>query len=183
MMKNVLIIGALFIFTGLIAQDAPKSVDKIMKEAYQQASDEDKNIFVMYTASWCGWCHRMDSLMTMGNTKDMFSDNYVIKHIVVTESKDNKHLENPGGEEMQKKYHAYKKGIPFWLVFDKKGKLLADSNMKKDGSINPDGTGTNTGSPATKDEVVHFIKVLKNTSSLNNDDLNLIKEVFTQKGR
>jgi len=175
----VMILVVLFAFGGLIAQDKPESVDKIMKEAYKKAAKEDKNVFVMFTASWCGWCHRMDSLMSMNSTKKMFDDNYVIEHIVVSEYGDNKILENPGGEEFRKKYKGDKLGIPYWLVFDNKGKVLADARMKEDGSIAYSGEGTNSGSPATKEEVEYFIKVLKETSSLNAKELDLVTKVFT----
>ena len=172
-------IAFVFIFGGVIAQDKPESVDDIMRKAYYQAGNEDKNVFVMFTASWCGWCHRMDSLMSMNNTKQLFDDNYVIKHIVVSEFGENKVLENPGGEDMRIKYKANKLGIPYWLIFDEKGKVLADARMKPDGSIAYNGEGTNSGSPATKEEVDYFIKVLKKTSSLKGNDIELITKVFT----
>ena len=62
------------------------------------------------------------------------------------------------------------------MIFDNNGKLLADSKLRPDGGGLE--TGDNTGCPASEKEVAHFIKVLKQTSSLNDTDLSVIKERF-----
>src|SRR5690606_25443283 len=90
--------------------------------------------FLMFHASWCGWCHRMDDAMNDSTCKNFFTDNYVICHLVVKEMGDKKKLENPGAEELLAKYHGDKAGIPFWLIFDKNGNLLADSQERPEGA-------------------------------------------------
>lgn len=148
----------------------------LLKTAYQQAAKENKKVFVMFHASWCGWCHKMDSSMNDASCKKFFTDNFVIVHLVVDESKNKKHLENPGADEMKIKHHGEGQGIPFWLVFDKDGKLLADSKMRKEG----DGAaeGDNTGCPANEKEVDYFISVLKKTSTLSKDQEEKIRKRF-----
>jgi thioredoxin-related protein len=93
-------------FLDVYAQSPPPA-DKVLKEAMQRAGREHKNVFIIFHASWCGWCHRMDSIMNSAACKKLFNDNYVIEHITVMESKDKKSLENVGGEEVMKKYNGY----------------------------------------------------------------------------
>ena len=75
---------------------SPASATDVLKEAYQQAAKENKNVFVIFHASWCGWCHKMDKSMNDPICKKFFDDNYIIRHLVVDEAKDKKNLENPG---------------------------------------------------------------------------------------
>ncbi|HYE55563.1 MAG TPA: thioredoxin family protein [Chitinophagaceae bacterium] len=161
----------------LQAQETPKHTNDILKEAYQQAAKEKKNVFVIFHASWCGWCHKMDTAMNDKLVKKFFDDNYVIRHLVVHEAKDKKHLENPGAMDLLAKYKGQDQGIPFWLIFDKNGRLLADSQMRPAGA-GPSEPGKNTGCPASEEEVAHFIRVLETTSPLNAEQLAIVKARF-----
>jgi thioredoxin-related protein len=158
----------LLVFVAASAQK-PLSADDILKEASQVAAKQNKNVFIIFHASWCGWCHRMDSLMTNQYCKKFFDDHYVVRHLVVLESDGKKALENPGAVELLQKYKAEKQGIPFWLIYDPKGNLLADSQSSP---------GVNTGCPATREEVDHFLKVLQKTSPLTKDQLAVIEKNF-----
>src|SRR5438045_9771584 len=127
MKRYLLLVIVAFSFLGSHAQRGPLSADEIMQEAVQQATKENKNIFVIFHASWCGWCHKMDSSMNDVSCKKMFESNYVTCHLTVDESADKKNLETPGADAYRKIYHGEKEGLPFWLILDKNGKLLADS--------------------------------------------------------
>lgn len=166
----------LMVCTFYSANSQVPSADAIMKDAYKIAATEKKNVFVMFHASWCGWCHKMDTSMNDPSCKKFFDDNYVIRHLVVDELKTKKDLENPGADEFRKRYFGDDQGIPYWLVFDKEGKLLADSKMRAEGD-GPE-KGQNTGCPATEEEVAYFIGVLKKTSRLNEDELAIIQKRF-----
>jgi len=159
------------------AQDKPATADNIMKEALQRASKENKNVFLMFHASWCGWCKKMDAALMDEVCKDSFDKNYVIIHMVVKESQNKKHLENPGAAEFLAKYNGDKSGIPFWLIFDKKGKLLADSFMRPEG-VGLDQPGSNIGCPGLDNEVAAFIDILKASSSMTEKELAIISERF-----
>ena len=152
-----------------VAQNRPVSADDILKEAYQTASKEKKNVFVIFHASWCVWCRKMDSSMNDQSCKDFFNKNYVVRHLTVYESADKKGLENPGAIDLLAKYHGTNQGIPFWLVFDKDGKLIADSD------ITP---GINAGCPAKTEEVEHLIDVLKKSSSITQPQVEVVKKRF-----
>ena len=171
------ILMVLFLTAGLMGQEPAPTAQSIMDAAYKKATLENKKVFLMFHASWCGWCHRMDSLMTKTDCKSLFEDNFVIEHLVVQESAKKKNLENPGAQEMLVKYKGDKSGIPYWLVFNSKGKLLADSRMKtksKEGKT----VLANTGCPATEEEVAYFRSVLDKTTKLTAQDLDLIAERF-----
>lgn len=180
-LKNLalLFLAGLFTFSQLRAQETPLSADEVLQQAYQQAAKEKKNVFLMFHASWCGWCHRMDDAMNDSICKKLFTDNYVICHLVVKETGEKKKLENPGADALLAKYHGDKSGIPFWLIFDKQGNLLADSQIRPEGA-GLETAGKNVGCPAQQEEIAHFLKVLKQTSSLNKKQLAVINSRFEQ---
>jgi len=135
---------------------------------------------LMFHASWCGWCHKMDTSLNDPSVKKLFDDNFVIRHLVVFESKGKENLENPGALDMITKYNGKEEGIPFWLIFDKDEKFLVDSRMKA--TVNGFEKLQNTGCPASKEEVDYFIGVLKKTTSLKDDQLEKIRIRFRKNG-
>lgn len=170
MARYVIIICALLLFEGrIIAQETPYSADAVLKEACQKAAQNNKNVMIIFHASWCGWCHKMDSSINDPACRDFFQKNYEIRHLTVYESEKNKNLENPGALDMLTRYHGNDQGIPFWLVFDKDGKLLGDS------FVSP---GNNSGCPAKEEEVNHLIEVLKKSSSISPQDEEAIRKRF-----
>jgi thioredoxin-related protein len=179
-MRSLLLVLAISLYNlSLQAQPAGNivpSANDIMKQALAQAGKEHKNVLIMFHASWCGWCHRMDSSLNDPVCKKFFDDNFVITHLVVDESKDKQNLENPGANEMRTKYHGDGVGIPFWLIFDKDGKLLADSKIRKNGES--EAAGNNIGCPANEDEVAYFVELLKKSTRLNADQLDIIAKRF-----
>lgn len=158
-------------FASLLKSYAQKtpSADIILTEARSKAAKENKKVIVIFHASWCGWCRKMDASLNDPSVKDFFEKNYVITHLTIQESNDKKHLENPGAEELNKKWGGDNQGIPFWVVMDKEGKILADSQREP---------GKNVGCPATEEEVNHFINVLKKTSSITNEQIAAVKTRF-----
>ena len=180
-MKNLftLFIAVILFQVPYAQKPSPLPADNILKEALQLAKKENKNVFVIFHASWCTWCHRMDASMNDVACKKLFNDQYVIRHLVVDEAADKKKLENPGGQEMLDKYGGNGQGIPFWLVFDNDGKLLSNSIVQN--AKNP--VGQNVGCPATEEEVNFLVDVLKKTSTLNEAQLEIIRKRFRQNER
>lgn len=147
----------------------PPHADSIINNAFYKAKQSGKNVFVMFHASWCGWCRKMDTAMSDPVCKNLFDDNYIITHLTINEVAGKKNLENPGAAELYQKHAPKSSGIPFWLIYNANGKLLADAKM-------PD--GSNSGCPATENEVTHFINALQKSSGIKDSDLKIIYERF-----
>jgi thioredoxin-related protein len=178
-MKPLFLSLLLAVSMNVLAQQPVPSAEQVLKQAYGQAAKENKNVMVIFHASWCGWCHRMDTALNDPSVKKFFDDNYVITHLTVMESKDKKNLENPGAEALFEKYRGKDQGIPFWLVFDSKGQLLADALIPPPAS-NPAAKPRNSGCPATAEEVEHFIQVLRKTSRMNETQLEAVRKRFRE---
>lgn len=171
------LVFSFLLITNVYAQVKPASAEEVIKEAKAEAAKTDRNIFVLFHASWCVWCHRMDTAMNDKTIQSFFNKNYVITHLTLDESAGKKNLENPGAAALRTKYHGDQQGIPYWFIIDKNGKLLADSRLHSEaGEV----TGNNVGCPVQPDEVAYFIKVLKNTSHLSAAQLALIQKRFLQ---
>ena len=165
-------------FTGNAQTQAPAS-GKILAAAYKKAAVEKKNVFILFHASWCGWCKKMDAAMNDETCKSYFEKNYVVIHLTVDEDNEKKHLENKGADLVRKKYHGDKAGLPFWLIMDKNGKLLADSYIRKEGQ-GLDIPGENIGCPAEEKEVEAFINILNKTAALTAEELEVIAIRFSK---
>ena len=151
--------------------------EALLNAAYKQATAENKNVIVIFHASWCGWCHKMDNAMNDKECKKIFESSYVIVRLDVEESKDKKELENPGADEIKKKYLGEQASLPFWVVLDKNGKFLADSYIRKAG-VTKDQPGNNIGCPSSPEEVEIFIDILRKTSSIPDSKLQTIARRF-----
>lgn len=179
-MKKYFIAVLAFSFLGLIAtaqtQTTPQTADQIFSNAVQQAKQQHKKVLIMFHASWCIWCKRMDASINDPSCKRYFDDNFVIEHITVMEHADKVSLDNPGGQEMLEKYGGGDEGIPFWLILDENGNLIANSKLKS-GSTSEE-EGHNIGCPSTELEVNYFVGLLKKHTSLSAADEKAVHDRF-----
>jgi len=176
---KLLSLAFIFLIAGNLtyAQDATPSAEIVMNNAYQQATTENKKVFVMFQASWCGWCRKMDAAMNDASCKKALESSYVIVHLTVEESKDKKDLENPGADFLKRKWLGEKASLPFWLILDKDGNILADSYIRKPG-VSIDQPGDNIGCPASDEEITMFLKILRKTSTITDSKLETIGKRF-----
>ena len=178
-LKPVCVLILCFAGATCLSQNKPLSADAILKTAYGRAQKENKHVFVIFHASWCGWCRKMDSSMNDKCCKAFFDSNYITCHLTVDESKEKQDLENPGARKFRKKYHGEEAGLPFWLIFDQQGQLLADSKMRP-ADAGFEAPGDNAGCPSAKVELAYFIRVLEKTSRLGAGELAIIAKRFSQ---
>jgi thiol:disulfide interchange protein len=156
---------------------APPTAEQIMTAAKAKAASEHKNVLIIFHASWCGWCKKMDASIEDPSCKAYFDKNYVIQHLTVMENGANVSLENPGAQKMLEDYGGGQSGIPYWLIFSPDGKLLADSKFHSDDPADK-ANNQNMGCPAQPAEVDYFIQVLKKTSTMSNSEAAAVKARF-----
>lgn len=169
MKKITTVLSFFFLSFFCFAQTKMPPAEEVLGKAYAQAARENKNVLLIFHASWCGWCHKMDTSLNDKGVKPLIDKSYVTTHLTVYESKRKTELENPGALEFLTKHGGADQGIPYWLVLDKNGKVLANSEYAP---------GRNTGCPASEQEVAYFISVLRKTSSLNDEELKVIEKRF-----
>lgn len=165
---------ALCMLTAAV-QPAPPTAEQVLKEACAVAKKEEKKVFIIFRASWCGWCNKLDTAMNDPVCKKIFDDNFVVRHLTVMEYEDRKKDENPGALEILEKHNGKDSGIPFWLIFDASGNLLAASRGPNPRKANKIG---NIGCPAEPYEVEHFIRVLKRAGISDARQLDIVRQRF-----
>ncbi|QYK54400.1 MAG: thioredoxin family protein [Fimbriimonadaceae bacterium] len=155
-MKNLILAG-IFMCAFVAQAEAPRAAETtetILKNASIKAEKEHKNILVMFHASWCGWCHKLDDFLEKSEPGKKVAAQFVTVHITVMENDEHKSDENAGGMELLTKLGGDKSGIPYYAIMDSKQKTLITSNPNKD-------KPGNIGYPAAADEIAHFMKMLK----------------------
>lgn len=151
--------------TALYKKIAPPAAQDIISQTVAIANKENKKAFIIFHASWCHWCHVLDTAMSQPSVRAFFDKKYAINHITVLESENHITDQNPGAKEIIKKYQGPDRiGIPYWIIIDKNGKFLADYN----------------GYPDTADESTYktFEKILRETGGATPSELEEIKRVF-----
>jgi len=159
------------------AHAQPPSADSVLKEATAIASKENKNVFIIFHASWCVWCHRLDSSINDPSCAKFFRDHFVIEHITAFEIGEKEKLNNRGWKQFLTAHHLIDQGIPAWFIFNKDGTLLADSQKRPTGA-GFDTEGSNIGCPANGREVDYFIQILKKIAPVSAEEEQSIRSRF-----
>ena len=167
--SKIFLIAGLLFFQLNFAQE---KAEDILTKAFTEAKRGNKNVLLIFHASWCKWCHIMEKNMNLPETKPVFDKKFVTAYIVVQEAGEKKKLENPGGEELMNRYKGKDAGLPFWLILNPKGEVLADSfNDKKE----------NLGCPSTAEEVDVFAAKLKKSAKMDDNELQAVRNAFMKK--
>ena len=148
----VVALGALFAAPAGARRAAvtPPSADEILSAARKTAAAEHKNVFVHFSASWCGWCHKLEAFLTTPAGK-LLTNHAVDVILIVQETGDKTSLNNPGATELMKRWGGTG-GIPFYVFLDAEGTVLADANGLPNHA--------NIGYPANAQEYEAFDQVL-----------------------
>lgn len=147
------------------------SASEVLYEAKEKAQIENKNILLIYHASWCGWCKRMEENMENELVKPYFDANFVKAFMTVQEQPRNAHLETIAGAESLKQFGGERQGLPYWVILDAEGNLLADSKLNNQ----------NLGCPATEEEVKEMLDKFSPNSPHEKPNEAAINEVFVMK--
>jgi len=157
MRKTILFLSFLVSFSVLGQTGKPDSAQNILKTAVGEAWSSKKNVFLIFHATWCGWCKRLETALENPEIKPILDKNYIIARLDVKErgEKIQTH-ECPGGNELLTKFGGSKSGLPFIVFLNKKGKMIANSNVMP--------KNQNIGYPGSKEEIAAFMKLLRQTA-------------------
>ena len=133
----------------------PLLAEEVMKQHMELAAKSDRLVMLHFGAPWCGWCHKLEAWLARPEVAAIMGKEFVDLKIDVDRM--------PGGKEILARYGADKKGIPWFVFMDSKGKDLATSD---------DAKGQNIGFPSEPAEIAHFTKMLETSHrKLSKEDI------------
>ncbi|MBI1332495.1 MAG: thioredoxin fold domain-containing protein [Armatimonadetes bacterium] len=145
---------ALVLVAGLSV--AAPTAKELLAKASADARKSGKNVLVIFHASWCGWCHKLDDFLEKTDEGKMVTNGLEVVHFTVLEDPKHKADENQGAIELMNKWGSEKAGLPFMVIIDAKTGKPVINSFAKEGD-----TSSNTGYPAQPAEVAHFMKMLE----------------------
>jgi thiol:disulfide interchange protein len=133
---------------------SPASANDLLQQSLVSAGSSGKTVWVIFHASWCSWCKRLDAALTNADVKPIVEKHFVLLHLDVMERGEKKAaLENPGGVELMKQFGGEKSGLPFYAFVNANGTKIGDSNvMPKESNI---------GYPGSPEEIDAFVKIVR----------------------
>ncbi|MFC4262150.1 thioredoxin family protein [Ferruginibacter yonginensis] len=155
-MKKIFLIALVLLVGYNCFAQKPLPANTILQSAYKKAAQQNKKVFLIFHASWCGWCKKLDASMNDSSTKKIFDAYFVTVHLTVQETPNKKYLENKGADAVLQQFKATDAGLPFFVILDSKGNKLGDSFVNNE----------NMGCPAQKNEVENFIALLQKTTTI-----------------
>lgn len=178
-MKSVTFLFFILVGSFFAKGQTGNSCGEILDQASVEAKIQNKNIIIVFTASWCHSCRELkDSILNdkrIDGVAELFRNRYIIKYVNVYENSNYKHLETPGGKEYLSNYFSYENvSLPFYIILNKEKDVLGNSFMKKseDGKII---SNVNIGRPLYDDEVEAFVKLISLTSNIGDKEIDQIK--------
>ncbi len=166
-MRSVIIFLLFVCILKYSSAQTAASANELLNTAFAKAKSENKNVFVIFTATWCKPCSFLHYIISDDYNKQYFHDNYVFVDLRDSEFGDKRNLNNAGTREILSKYNGDSTGIPYSLILNARGKKLSEY----------------AGAPGNAADVRDFIKVIKNTSRLKDFDLKQMAERIKQLGK
>lgn len=139
---------------------AQSTAEQILSDAQASASSQKKNVFLIFSASWCGPCHQLDAFLQAPDMQPIIDKYFVIARVHIAEEA-SKHPERntPGSEALLQKLTGNdpkNTGVPFIVFVDSTGKPIVNS-----GRPVPGAAAENIGYPFLPEEIGWFMDMLK----------------------
>ena len=155
------------ILTIPVLAPAQETADDLFAHAKAEAKTENKNLLLVFSASWCGPCKLYERFLDDPQMKPITEKTFVIQRFDVGERpRDPKHADTPGAATLRSALGSTNEpGFPFIVMADAKGNPIVNSYRNG----NPNG---NIGYPALPVEIDWYLEMLKRAApSLSQGDL------------
>lgn len=129
-----------------------RDAQKMLDDALAKAKAEDKRVFFIFSASWCGPCRMLARFLAPHKAE-------LEKHFVFVKLDISR---DEHADEIRQQYkESASGGVPWYCILDGEAKVIATSNLPE---VNPQYGTSNMGFPTLPPEVDHFIGMLKSTA-------------------
>ena len=176
----LLVVGLLNISgTGQTNTPDSPTASQLLKDAEATASSQHRNILLVFSASWCAPCHRLQSFLNDPVISPIF-DRYFVKLIVdYGEHTDDKRCKDTqGADELIDALHERETGVPLIVMLNSSGKPIVDSILPVYGRRN---NHANFGYPTSPTEIDWFLEMLRRAApSLTPNESETIKNWLVQ---
>jgi thiol-disulfide isomerase/thioredoxin len=144
---------ALLMISALASAAVEKVASPILVKPSAQAKAENKLVFVVFSASWCGPCRALHATLEHGPAQPIWDKYFVTASVIVDENGDKVKLDTPGGNELRTKLGGDNAGIPFFAILRPDGTVLGNSYMQPGKN--------NMGCPMSAEELAAFDNLLR----------------------
>lgn len=179
-MKVLFITVFIFVNTNILFSQSRLPASHLIDSVFQKARAGKKNVFLLFTATWCGPCNELKRAIHDEYNIQYFENNYVILELYGSEVGDKKKDENPGTKDVIVKYEGDTSALPYWIILNSKGVKLQDNYIKTDSNSTKK---ENIGFSFRPENLNQFLSFIKKTSKLTNNELKMIYDRCQQINR
>jgi hypothetical protein len=139
-------------------RDAP-TADHLLNETEATAYSQQKNVLLMFSASWCAPCHMLQSFLVDPTIRPIF-DRHFVKLVVIHGERpnDTRHQDTPGADQLLDSLHDTDTRLPLTVILSSSGKLIADSVLPVYGRRD---IRANIGFPGSPTGIDWFLEMLR----------------------
>jgi thiol-disulfide isomerase/thioredoxin len=174
LLLSICAIGCVSVSLGqapLSLKDSPDAA-ALLQSVLRHEDGDDRPVFLMFSASWCGLCHKLVRFLNDDQVKPIFEHRFRFVELDVDETAEHRSLVKPGAQKLRDVLIGLAGGLPFYAVVDTTGKPVANSLT---------GSRDNVGYPGSSKEVEHFLQVFGSAGPvLTKDERKLLTRKLAQ---